>query len=233
MKAEMKGVCMNIKRNRRPFVQLIALLAIAFPSTTMSALAGDKAPASSEITASLQPFIEGHSLAGAVTLVADKDKILSINTVGFSDVEARKPMRTDTLFWIASQSKPITAVALMMLVDEGKVRLDDPVSKYLPEFRDLWLSAEMDKDHLLLKRPSRTITVRDILSHTSGLPFSSVMEAPTLDALPLRDAVRSYAMTPLLFEPGSKYQYSNAGINTAGRVIEVPLRVNSHLPGLE
>ena len=86
---------------------------------------------------------------------------------------------------------------------------------------DLWLAAERDDALLLLKRPSRPITVRDILSHTSGLPFSSPMETPTLDGLPLRDAARSYAMTPLLFEPGSKYQYSNAGINTAGRIIEV------------
>jgi CubicO group peptidase (beta-lactamase class C family) len=130
-------------------------------------------------------------------------------------------MRTDMVFWIASQSKPITAAALMMLVDEGKVRLDDPVAKYLPEFKDLWLVTEKDKDHLLLKKPKHPITVRNILSHTSGMPFSSAMEQPTLDGLPLRDAVRSYAMTPLQFEPGAKYMYSNAGINTAGRIIEV------------
>jgi CubicO group peptidase (beta-lactamase class C family) len=109
----------------------------------------------------------------------------------------------------------------MMLVDEGKVKLDDPVEKYLPEFKNLWLAVEQDKEHILLKKPKRPITVRDILSHTSGMPFKSAMEEPTLDALPLRDAVRSYAMTPLQFEPGSKYQYSNAGINTAGRIIEV------------
>jgi CubicO group peptidase (beta-lactamase class C family) len=112
----------------------------------------------------------------------------------------------------------------MMLVDEGKVRLDDPVEKYLPEFRGQWLAAEQDREHLLLKRPRRRITVRDILSHTSGLPFRSALEHPTLDLLPLHVAVGSYAMTPLQFEPGSKYQYSNAGINTAGRIIEVVAR---------
>src|SRR5207248_4689217 len=72
-----------------------------------------------------------------------------------------------------------------------------------------------------LKKPGHDITVREILSHTSGLPFSSALEQPTFDLLPLRVAVLSYAMTPLLFEPGTKYQYSNAGINTAGRIIEV------------
>ena len=182
----------------------------------------DSGPNSAKgIAAALQPFVDSHSLAGAVTLVADKDKVLSLEAVGFADIAANKPMRTDALFWIASQSKPITAAALMMLVDEGKVRLDEPVEKYLPEFKDQWLGAERDKDHLLLTRPMHPATVRNILSHTSGMPFRSAMEQPTLDLLPLRDAVRSYAMTPLQFEPGSKYQYSNAGINTAGRIIEV------------
>ncbi len=169
----------------------------------------------------MQPFVDKHTLAGAVTLVASKDKVLSLEAVGFADVEAGKPMRPDALFWIASQSKPITATALMMLVDEGKVKLDDPVEKYLPEFRNQWLAVYQDKDAVLLKRPKQPITVRDVLSHTSGLPFRSAMEEPTLDGLPLRDAVKSYAMTPLKFEPGTKYEYSNAGINTAGRIIEV------------
>ena len=173
------------------------------------------------IGGALRPFVESRSLAGAVVLVADREKVLSLEAVGFEDVAAKKGMRTDALFWVASQSKPITATALMMLVDEGKIKLDDAVEKYLPEFRELWLAAYRDKDHLLLKRPGEAITVRQILSHTSGLAFASAMEQPTLDGLPLKVAVKSYAMTPLLFEPGSKYQYSNAGINTAGRLIEV------------
>ena len=169
----------------------------------------------------LQPFLKGHALAGAVTLVADKDKVLSLDTIGYADIAAAKPMRPDTVFWIASQSKSMTATALMMLVDEGKVSLDDPVEKHLPEFKDLWLAVEKDREHMVLKRPAHAITVRNILSHTSGMPHKSAMEQPTLDLLPLRVAVASYAMTPLQFEPGSKYQYSNAGINTAGRIIEV------------
>src|SRR6202023_2783395 len=80
---------------------------------------------------------------------------------------------------------------------------------------------ERDAEHVLLRRPAHPITVREVLNHTSGLPFKSPMEEPTLDGLPLRDAVRSYALVPLQFEPGTKYQYSNAGINTAGRIIEV------------
>ncbi len=172
------------------------------------------------IAAVLQPFVDRHALAGAVTLVADKDKVLSLEAVGFADVAAGKPMRTDSLFWIASQSKPITAAALMMLVDEGKVKLDDPVEKYLPEFKAVQVGVKKGNE-TILKKPSHPITVREVLSHTSGLPFASAVEKPTLDLLPLRDAVRSYATTPLQSDPGTQYQYSNAGINTAGRIIEV------------
>jgi CubicO group peptidase (beta-lactamase class C family) len=160
-------------------------------------------------------------LAGAVMLVANKDKVLTVQTVGFADVATKKPMRPDSLFWIASQSKPITATALMMLVDEGKVRVDDPVEKYLPEFRGQMVVAEKDDQHVLLKKPAHPITVKNILTHTSGLPFSSPIEVPTLDRLPLADRVQSYAMLPLDFEPDTRYRYSNAGINTAARIIEV------------
>lgn len=173
------------------------------------------------INAALQPFVERKELAGAVMLVASKDEVLGHAAVGFADIAADKPMQVDSLFWIASQSKPITAAALMMLVDEGKVNVDDPVEKYLPEFRGQMVVAAKDDDHVLLKKPAHPITVKNVLSHTSGLPFRSALEVPTLDRLPLADRVRSYAMTPLEFEPDTKYQYSNAGINTAARIIEV------------
>lgn len=130
-------------------------------------------------------------------------------------------MTLDTLFAIASMTKPITAVATLILVDEGKIALDDPVEKYLPEFRGQLLTVEKDNDHTLLKKPGRPVTIRDTLNHMSGLPFKSFVEEPTLDGLNLATAVRSYAMTPLVTEPGTKYQYSNAGINTAARIIEV------------
>ncbi|MEJ5343146.1 MAG: serine hydrolase domain-containing protein [Thermogutta sp.] len=169
----------------------------------------------------MRPFIVNHQLAGCVMVVADKHTIIHTITLGWADVDAKRPMQADTLFWIASQSKPITATALMILVDEGRVQLDDLVEKYLPEFRGQWLIAEAAEDHVLLKRPSRPITVRDILSHTSGLPFRSALEVPTLDVFPLAARVRSYAMTPLEFDPGRRYQYSNAGINTAARIVEV------------
>ncbi len=192
-------------------------LLIALALINSSVLAADPSP----IAAALQPFVDHHTLAGAVALVASRDKVLSVDTVGFADIAANKPMPANALFWIASESKPMTATALMMLVDEGKVNVEDPVEKYLPEFKGQWLATEKDGDHMLLKHPEHPITVRNILTHTSGLPFSSPLEQPTLDQLPLKIAVRSHAMQPLQFPPDSKYQYSNAGINTAGRIIEV------------
>jgi CubicO group peptidase (beta-lactamase class C family) len=204
-----------------PLVCLIPLALIALASTSRSAGAEEQPKAEDPLAAAIQPFVDSHSLAGAVMLVANKDKMLNLSAVGYADVAAHRPMPADALFWIASESKPITATAFMMLVDEGKVRLDDPVAAYLPEFHNLWVKAEQTEDRLLLKRPHHAITVREILSHTAGMPFSSPLEHPTLDTLPLRVAVSSYAMTPLDHEPGTKYQYSNAGINTAGRIIEV------------
>ena len=210
----------NVHRIPHLIGSLLGLLLAAGCAGT--AAAPTTAPATPQpIAAKLEPFVTSNSLAGAVTLVATKDKVLDVETVGFADIAGGKPMKPDTLFWIASQSKAMTAAALMMLVDEGKVSLNDPVEKFLPEFAGQMLAVERDADHILLRKPAHPITVREVLSHTSGLPFASAMEQPTLDTLPLRISVRSYAMTPLQFPPGTKYQYSNAGINTAGRIIEV------------
>ena len=188
------------------------------------------------------PFIQREELAGAVALVANKDRVLSVTTVGFADIEAKRPMTEDAVFWIASQSKAMTAVAVLMLVDEGKIALDDPVEKYLPEFKGQRVAGpkpdakpeakgkkkgkEAEAKSPLLPEPEpvaaiHPITIREVLSHVSGLPFKSEEEKPTLDGLPLAAAVKTYAKAPLATQPGTKYQYSNAGINTAARVLEV------------
>jgi len=206
---------MSRRKVPRTIVFLRVLLALQLVSASL------RAQPSGKLTAGVQPFVDRQELAGAVMLVADKDQVLAAEAVGWADIAARKPMQPGSMFWIASQSKPITATALMMLVDEGKVNVDDSVEKYLPEFRGQMVLAEKDADHVLLRRPSHPITVKNVLSHTSGLPFKSALEEPTLDLFPLAARVRSYAMTPLEFEPDSKYQYSNAGINTAARIIEL------------
>ncbi|MFM7743829.1 MAG: serine hydrolase domain-containing protein [Verrucomicrobiota bacterium] len=165
----------------------------------------------------LAPFVQREELAGAVALVADKEKVLRVTSVGFAEIEAKKAMQPAAVFWIASQSKGMTAAAVMMLVDEGKLSLDDPVEKYLPEFKDQQVAAGKGAPVSRI----RSITIRDLLSHVSGLPFKSEEEKPTLDGLPLATAVKTYAKAPLVTQPGARYQYSNAGINTAARVLEV------------
>ena len=178
----------------------------------------------------LQPLVDNHTIAGAVTLVADKDHTVYLESVGYQNIAAKAPMPTNAMFWIASTSKPMTATAFMMLVDEGKVNLDDPVEKYLPEFHgqmvrpanpDSKSPAPDSQKAAPLVPASHPILIREILSHTSGLPFNSSAEPGTLDSLPLKDAVRGYAADPLIYQPGTSYKYSNEGINTAARIIEV------------
>jgi CubicO group peptidase (beta-lactamase class C family) len=200
---------MNLSAASFIMLTAVALQNSLFAETTASA------------SALLQPFVSNHELAGAVSLVVDKNRILSVEAIGFSDIASRKPMMSDSVFWIASQSKSMTATAVLMLVDEGKIALDDRVEKYLPEFHGQMVVAEKDNEHVLLRRPAHPITIREVLSHMSGMPFQSAVESPTLDGLPLAATVRSYAMTPLQTEPGTHYQYSNAGINTAARILEV------------
>ena len=199
----------------KPICSILALVAVLVCPASLFAAA----PASS--AALLQPFVDKHELAGAVAVVVNKDKVLSMESVGFADIAGRKAMKPDSMFWIASQTKPMTAAAVMMLVDEGKVALDDAVEKHLPEFRGQMVLAEKDDAHALLRKPAHPITIREVLSHMSGMPFMSPLELPTHDIVPLAALVRSYAITPLVSEPGTRYLYSSAGINIAGRIIEV------------
>ncbi len=160
----------------RPQIALgLQLAALVLTASRLFALAPASPPSIAE---TLQPFVDRQALAGAVALVADKDKVLGITTVGYADVTAKAPMPPNALFWIASMSKPVTAAAVMMLVDEGKIHLDDPVETYLPEFKGQMVVSEKDDAHVLLKKPAHPITVRNVLSHTSGLPFKSALEEP-------------------------------------------------------
>lgn len=154
--------------------------------------------------------------AGAVTLVMRHGIVAEFDAVGFQNLESHTPMRTDSIFQIMSMTKPITAVGVMMLVEDGKLALNEPVEKYLPEFKGQSLAGE--------KKPVRPITLRDLLTHTSGMagnPDDPIKDLPQKLNLTLAEAVAHYAKQPLEFEPGSKWQYSNIGIATLGRLIEV------------
>jgi CubicO group peptidase (beta-lactamase class C family) len=187
-----------------------SLLWLALPVVAAAA-----EPASPRVA--VQRFVDDQVIAGAVTLVAHEGRTVSLEAVGQADLDSQKPMRPNQLFWIASMTKPMTAVCVLLLQDEGKLSVDDPVEKHLPEFKDLWLVEERAKDRLVLKRPARVITIKDLLTHTSGL---GNMETPRPTAT-LAELVGGYAKLPLQFEPGSRWQYSNPGINTLGRLVEV------------
>jgi CubicO group peptidase (beta-lactamase class C family) len=127
-------------------------------------------------------------------------------------------MREDNLFWIASMTKPMTAVAVLMLQDEGKLSIQDAVEKHLPECKGQMLLAARTNGQVILKQPARPTTIRDLLMHTAGLNA----DAPEAGRdLTLAERTLAYALQPLQFEPGSKWQYSNPGINTLGRIVEV------------
>jgi CubicO group peptidase (beta-lactamase class C family) len=213
----------------------VVILACAGASMYVQAqtTAGGQAGRPDAIESYLQPLANNHTIAGAVTLVADKDHTVYLKAVGFRDLAAKDPMPTNAMFWIASTTKPMTATALMMLVDEGKVRLDDPVEAYLPEFKGQMVSlknanaaqkgqgAPSTQAAPELVPARHPIRIREILSHTSGLPFKSAAQPGALDLLPSAEAVGSFAAEPLMFQPGTDYSYSNEGLNTAARIIEV------------
>jgi len=102
-------------------------------------------------------------------MVATSNSVLHLAAVGQSDLESGRMMKTDDIFWIASMSKPVTAVAVAMLADDGKLAFDDPVAKFLPEFRDMWVAGEQTAQQRVLLKAARPITLRDLLTHTSGL----------------------------------------------------------------
>jgi len=190
-----------------------------------SAKAGMDVQKLARIPARMREFVDRGTIAGAVTLVARHGAIASLEAVGMQDLEAKKPMRTDTIFQTMSMTKPVTAVALMMLVEEGRVSLSEPLEKYLPEFRGLWVNepGASPKERKQV-RPARPITLRDILTHTSGMasgPPAGAADLLSSMNLTLAQAVALYSQQPLDFQPGTRWQYSNSGIATVGRVVEV------------
>lgn len=174
-----------------------------------------------DVRPAMQKFVDEGALSGAVTLVAREGQVVSHEAVGFADLEKKTPMRKDSLFWIASMTKPVTAMAVMMLADEGRLSIDDPVAKHLPEFRGQMLLAERTAERAVLVKPKRPPAIKDLLTHTSGLVGQSPLDGEAIDKLTLKEAVITYALSPLQFEPGSKWSYCNPGINTLGRIVEV------------
>jgi CubicO group peptidase (beta-lactamase class C family) len=149
-----------MKTTRRLFLFALLLLPVAI------GFAQDKFAA---VPATQQPFVDHGEISGAVMLVAEPGPGAAPVGRRHQRTRDRPADAADDLFWIASMSKPITAVGVALLVDEGKLAFDDPVEKYLPEFRQQWMVAESAADRRVLVRVARPVTVRDLLTHTSGL----------------------------------------------------------------
>jgi CubicO group peptidase (beta-lactamase class C family) len=183
---------------------LSLLVAIAMSAAIYGAEANSKA-----ISKAMEEMVTKKEIAGAVTVVVAKDKIVAVDSTGFADVENKRPMTPDTLFWIASMTKPVTGAAILMLQDQGKLKVSDPVAKYIPEFANL-------------KTPSgkpANLTIAQIMTHTSGLgeaPREKAQNAHTL-----ADLVPMWLEAPMQFEPRSKWSYCQSGINAGARIVEV------------
>ncbi len=164
---------------------------------------------SATVDATMQAFVDQQKLSGAVTLIADDHQILHLSAIGQRDIERNLPMRTDTIFWVASMTKLMTSAGIMMLSDEGRLSIDDPVSKFIPEFA-------------ALRTPSgkpANLTLRHLLTHTSGL--ADVPKHQLHEPRDLAELMPYFLNLPMKFEPGTRWDYCQSGINTLGRIIEI------------
>lgn len=159
---------------------------------------------------------------GAVQITVGAEGIRDTAVAGFADVEAKKPMTADSVFWMASTGKTVTAMAFMILVDEGKASLDDPVSKYLPYMKSLYREIVQPDGTKKIVPLETVVTIRHLLSHTSGMEWlPGFFQSRELSYISLETQSHVYAASLFKFEPGTDWSYSNAGVNTVGRVIEV------------
>ena len=171
----------------------------------------------------MKQFVERGTVAGVVTLVANHERVLQLEAAGFQDLESREPMHPNTLFRAMSMTKPVTAVAIMMLVEEGRLTLDDPIGKHLSEFRNMRVITQRQDELLCLRKPSRPITIRDLLTHTSGMPGTdppALQESVEKARHSLAENVLLFSQQALEFDPGERWLYSGPGYATLGRVVE-------------
>src|SRR5262245_25183811 len=191
-----------------------------------------------QIAAWQQSQIDAGAFSGAVSVIARNGKVAYLRAVGFRDNAKTIPLQPDAIFWIASMSKPVTSVAAMMLVEEGKLDLAAPVHQYLPEFKDVLVGVETTdpngQSKLALEPPKRPMTVEDLLRHTSGLVYplggdtavhKLYQESRLRDVFFARDGtlqhfVSRLARLPLAHQPGEVWEYS-VSVDVLGRIIEV------------
>jgi CubicO group peptidase (beta-lactamase class C family) len=223
---------------------LSALLSSQSIAASLALSKAEDAGISSERLKRIHPLIQSHidakDLSGAVTLVVRRGKLVHYEAQGSTDFESNQPMRTDTLFRMASMTKPITAVAVLMMMEEGKLILSDPVSKYIPEFKNpkvaVWnLPNDPRGAGVRLVTADREVTLQHLLTHTAGLAVNT--EGPagefyrqgnlSQEGISLAEYCKRAGALPLNFQPGTQWQYtSTVGFSILGRVVEIVSGMN-------
>ena len=174
----------------------------------------------------LQAYVDSGELPGAVN-VFYKNGVQEVCCIGYADVAAKRPITTKDVYMQCSQTKGFCGVTIAKLVEEGKSTLDDPVSKYLPEFATLWVKGTETNGVRTLNKAKNVLTIRMVLNHTGGFPFEICAKQGNIrgggwsGGAPLRQTAAIAAACPLLFEPGTKVQYSNTGIDIGAAVVEI------------
>jgi len=203
--------------------------------TAASPSEGVSAPRLQRIGAFVDQLMAAGEVSGAVTLVARQGRIVHVQAQGLADLATKRPMKKDDLFRIASMTKPVVATAVLMLVEEGRIRLDDPVSRFIPAFRDVKVAvarapapgSPAGTPAYYTVPPDRPLTVLDLLTHTGGLvsgPISTAAAAPVMDRHRAEGvkALEDLANVPLEFQPGTRWQYSGlAGFELLARIVEI------------
>ena len=208
---------------KKRFVLLLASLCVVMAMEAQTKTKESKTTFAKE---ALQPYVESGRLAGAIS-VFYKDGVQETCCIGYADVAQKRPIEMDNVFMQCSQTKGFCGVTIAKLVEEGKLSLDDAVSKYLPEFNELWVQ-EYDKDGVrMLRKAKNVLTVRMVLNHTGGFPFeisakrNDVRGGGWSGGAPLRQVASIAAASPIMFEPGTKELYSNTGIDIGAAIVEV------------
>ena len=174
----------------------------------------------------LKPYVESGQLPGAIS-VFYKDGVQETCCIGYADVESKRMIGMDNAFMQCSQTKGFCGVTIAKLVEEGRISLDDPVSKYLPEFKELWVQVVKNDDVRVLQKAKNELTIRMVMNHTGGFPFeisakrADVRGGGWSGGAPIRQVASIAAASPLLFEPGTAIQYSNTGIDIGAAIVEV------------
>ena len=208
-----------------PAVESTAALQLTAPEA-----AGMDSTRLDRVTQAMQGFVDDGLLAGIVTIAARDNKIVHFESVGYRDKEAQSPMTDDAIFRIYSMTKPITGVAMMILYEEGKFKLSDPVEKYIPEFTDLQVAAGEDEDgNIITELANHKMTIRELMSHSGGLSYGLFSQskvddlyndANVLDAdSTLQDMIDKLGKIPLRQQPGSMWHYS-VSVDVQGYLVE-------------